>query len=1217
MEQVHGVDVSWMTHGSPKGKCRLLSKRTLPLLSPPEQNNPRCDGSDGSTVVLTLGTDKSNNNNNTSPSSKTPAPAQPRQIPTSSPGSNGAQPSTDSPTPNGSANGHAEAPSPSNGINIPKRPGRSASIDGKSPTGTPPGRRNSWFSNISAKFSSSSPPVNGSPPPQPPLSPTDPAEPAPPKITPTKNAVLQHASRHEGNGPYTPAPPRSGPPGFLGVFRRLSSSSNGGLGAGGKLTHGLVERKTLNVDQARERCPISELQGAKLRRVAFSVDVEIAPMPRYAESDTISPKTIDKSQKKKLTEKGEGEALKNPKTVEAQKESDGVIKTTGESLPKEPAKEGQEKDKPTKEDAAPVIEKEKDTTKKKEKKKKSEEERKARKEKKRKLAEANGSIPMEIHYDSSDSTADDDSHSGKTTQKTTAYPTTNPVRVYRRCCQLRETPILKKITEQLTNNTNVSTSTGLVEKLDLTGYWLQLPDLITLGDYLAVVPVKEVLLENSGLSDEGLRVILAGLLAAKKPATRRRKPKHEHELQGGVVERLVLKNNKLGPDGWKHLSLFLYLCRSLKYLDVSNIPFPRQPQTNQNGTLPNGAQLPRSISDIFSKALGERLGGSDLELVNFGETGATVEQLGAVIDGLIKCGVRRLGLAHSHIDDEGMQHVVKFLKSKSCEGLDLGGNELADSMETLASAINEDSGLKALGLAGCGLTPSSLCKILPALIKLKDFRFIDLSHNHALFESTPSAVGLLRRYVTPRRPCGSSSLTVSRYIPKMVALRRIHLEDVEMTAEQTIALVEIVPESPSLAHISIRGNSELLKLADAQTEEAQEEACALYASLLSAARVSRSIICVDIEVPSDKSGEIVKAMAKQVVAYCLRNMERFHDADVVLSEPQQGEPDDKLPPYPDVLVHLVGHDVLDGNESGDDGSAPDEDYVIGGTGVVKALTCCLQNRGDESRRQSGEFIRDVENGVASPRPALTTGGKAKDMSKHLLASARKIQLRLQPALSKARAHPEDEMGLRKLIFLDDTLKSIIKRFEDEYPDTRESAATRPRASTLSTADELSISVPSTEDAGVALSDNEDESDLHGVRPSSRSNSTLSRSLAKEEGRILRAGHRFRVAFLNQEQINLLNTIDDIGSDPKHVRMLHEMAEDLGGEILELANEKGALRAFREHKELAFRSMEESDPDHWARFVESQQKAQANITVPSAVKNGETPSAAANESAIAD
>lgn len=553
----------------------------------------------------------------------------------------------------------------------------------------------------------------------------------------------------EGNGPYTPAPPKASQAGILGVFRRLSSSGGSGL-ANGKLGNGLVERKILNVDQNRERCNISELKEAKLRRVSFCVDVEIAPMPKYAEGETQQSKPADKSQKKKLTEKGEGDALKNPQAVEAQKEAEEAAKVPNGAAAASPEPEPTESKADTHDGAADEApsaagpDQEKETTKKKEKKKRSEEERKARKEKRRKLAEDNGSVPIEIHYDSSDSTSE--ARSGAATPKSSSHPTTNPARIYRRCCQLRETPILKKITEQLMDSNNAKSSAGTVNKIDLTDYYLQLPDLITLGDYLAVVPVKEIILENCGLSDEGLRVILAGLLAAKMPPiSRRKKPKHELESQGGLVERVVIKNNKLGPDGWKHVSLFLYKCRSLKYLDISHIPFPRQAPAAKNGNLPNGIHIPRSISDVFSKALADRLGGSTLEMVNMGETEPSMEQLGTIMDGIIKCGVRRLGLAHNSLDAEGMKHVERYLAAGFCEGLDLGGNDINDHVESLAGCLDQEHAIWALSLSSCNLTPSSLGKLFPVLAKLKGFRFIDLSHNQELFQNKPSALGLLRR----------------------------------------------------------------------------------------------------------------------------------------------------------------------------------------------------------------------------------------------------------------------------------------------------------------------------------------------------------------------------------------------------------------------------------------------------------------------------------------
>jgi hypothetical protein len=442
----------------------------------------------------------------------------------------------------------------------------------------------------------------------------------------------------------------------------------------------------------------------------------------------------------------------------------------------------------------------------------------------------------------------------------------------------------------------------------------------------------------------------------------------------------------------------------------------------------------------------------------------------------------------------------------------------------------------------------------------------------------------------------------------METLKRVHLADVSMTPEQAISIAEILPEVKGLAHINLLENTELVKLADAKTEDLQEEACALYASLLAATRVSKTIVCVDVDVPSEESGEVVKAIAKQVVAYCLRNMERVPVAEIssAISAVLAGSQDAKEPPYPDVLAHLVGHDALQDDTDGDTESAPDEDYVIGGTGVVKALTCCLKNRGDDSRRQSGEFIRDVEEGhhTAAVETTRLPPGKAKDMSKHLLMSARKIRIRLQPALAKAKANPgDDKHNLRKLMFLDTTLAGIIKRFEDEFPDTRVHVGAhrvpKPIGSPLEQTS-TSASAPETEPYPDAVpSDGEEDTEVHPA-PLSRSNSVLSttaRALAAQEGRVLRAGHRFRANIITQEHFDLLSSLDAIEADPNHAPMLQELVEELGDEeLLQKMRDKGVMRTYKEDKDEIFEKLRQKDPDHWERFRESLEKAKANVTV---------------------
>ncbi|PMD15536.1 cell wall biogenesis protein-like protein Mhp1 [Hyaloscypha hepaticicola] len=1091
---------------------------------------------------------------------------------------------------------------------------KTITLNGSLPkSGTPSpttGRRNSWLSSISSKFSSSpgahpNQAQNSSPPAS--TTPTIPEVPVPTGPSAPKNAILPHAVKASGDVPYTPAPVKTGQPSFLqSALRRLSSSGGQLSGPHKAIQHGLCERRVLNVDPNRERCHISDLDQSKLRRVAFCVDVEIASGPRYHHDSVNDEKKKEQKERKRLTERGEAEALKNPLAVTEEKEVDGVLKTTGENVPKGSAPElPKEASETTKEVDDENVAVDKETTKKKEKKKRSEEERKARKEKKRKLAEANGTVPVELVRDGSDSSLS--TTTGTATPKTQASPTTDPVRIYRRCCQLRETPILKKITEQLGAAPTNLGPPGVVAKLDLTGYWLQLPDLVTLGDYLAVVPVKELVMENCGLTDEGVRVILAGLLAAKNPDWERKKVKKTkwgEVPQGGFVERVVFKNNsKIGKDGWHYICTFIAMCRSLKSMDLSKVPFPQPPAgTPVHGpghlthTTSRSSTTHPELSYLLSQAIGERLAGREFELLNVAECGMTTEQLSYLIDGVIKSGLRRLGIAGNNITPEGMQHVARYIRDGKCEGLDLGGNDLKNQLGVIADALTENNALYALSLADCNLTPESLWALFPALAKLKNFRFIDLSQNHGLFDSEPTALSLLRRY-----------------LPKLPTLKRIHLTDVSMTPEQAIALAEILPESPNLAHVNIMENPKLAMLSDARDEANQEEACALYASLMAAVRVSKTIICIDIEVPSPESSEVVKALAKQVVAYCLWNMERGPVAEIsqaaaAISEPHGGE---KEVAVPDVLLHLVGHVEGFHENHDEDEPAPDEDYVIGGTGVVKALGICLRNRVNDTRRPSADraFSDSPEggSGSATPRSPLPSGGKAKDMSKNLLGSARKIRARLQPALVK-ESRTGDRNSYQRLLFLDQTLEGMIKRFEDEFPETRlPSSVTSPPLPDMglaSPAESLELNGGAEShisDTEPALAEAIASDDEEGLRPVlSRHNSDVSlasRALSQEEGRMHRFGQQFRRDMVNPDIEHGPTSTPGSQDQPMHMKLLRAMVEGTSGEeiknrilnegeesiIRELSNEASELRQV----------LKEQDPEGWVKFVESQEAAMRN------------------------
>lgn len=755
--------------------------------------------------------------------------------------------------------------------------------------------------------------------------------------------------------------------------------------AKGTSSGALCPRRVMNIDADRDRCKIPELDPSKLRRVAFCVDVEIAGTTRRSDSedDKISKANGSKKAEPKTPEKKEESSLQPDQTTPESTAGTSGVENTSEAG-------GSAKD-----DAKQPA---KEMTKKQEKKKKSEEERKERKEKKRRQAEENGSVPIQFNFD--DQNTSQKSSSSRRSPKGQDQPTTDPVRIYRRCCQLRETGVLKKMVEQISSPSSaLAESPGTVAVLDLTGFWMTQQDVATFSDWLAIVPVRKLILQNCGLTDESVRVILGALLATKtieasRNARRSKKANGgplRKEDRYGAIEKLSLKDNpKISADGWRHISLFVHMSRSLKGIDLSGIPFqsPEAPKSGPTST-PNKQIKPVSgVSTLFATALEQRFGGCRLEELVLCECSPSTEDVQKISDAARAMGLRRLGLANNNLTKGGLQHVIHYLKGGRCEGLDLGGNDLNEHIGLLSSALEKSLPLMALSLADCSISSKTICPLLQGLVCLPNFRFLDLSHNHELFPTKSDSLGGLRRY-----------------LPQMKELRRIHLADVCLRSEHAIALAEIIPDCPKLCHLNILENSAIEALAAASDASGQEEACALYASLMSAARISRTLVAIDIDVPSAENNEVVKALASQIVAYSLRNLERGELGEFSSSlEPGALEKD--IVPVPEILAHLVGsNDDID-DDIDEAKLAADEDYVIGGTGVVKALGICLGTT-DYNNIESALDKSPTASGTSTPlrRLSLAPSKKPRDMSRDLLNSARRIRARLQLALVR-----EDKAG---------------------------------------------------------------------------------------------------------------------------------------------------------------------------------------------------------------
>lgn len=361
-------------------------------------------------------------------------------------------------------------------------------------------------------------------------------------------------------------------------------------------------------------------------------------------------------------------------------------------------------------------------------------------------------------------------------------------------------------------------------------------------------------------------------------------------------------------------------------------------------------------------------------------------------------------------------------------------------------------------------------------------------------------------------------------------------------------------------------------------------------------------------------------MEQFAIAEATGNAPSIVNATAELTGPHGGAASMKEFTVPDVLMHLVGHSqgVSEGHDA--DAPAPDEDYIVGGTGVVKALQYVLGEKANDIKRTSlpPTPTGNTPTGALTPRDrpgssaGLVEGGpvQAKKMSKNLLGSARKIRDRLQPALIK-EAHSGNDLAYRRLLFLDQTLQSMIQRFEEEYPETRIGPASPKEvpseASSLTDQSNLLASSVTSNQLTEMTTNVSDEEDVDGeddpsIRPTaSRHNSDVnlaSRTLGLEEGRLHRLGQRMRREVLDSPGTMQFKDVPwQKQQQEERLKELGEKIENISGvDLKALVDEHGwedTLKKIGANYD-DLRQLQEQDPEAWESFRVAQEKAKLNM-----------------------
>lgn len=456
------------------------------------------------------------------------------------------------------------------------------------------------------------------------------------------------------------------------------------------------------------------------------------------------------------------------------------------------------------------------------------------------------------HEDDEDDASSNSSHEREVDESLEA--------IYTRCCHLREILPIPATLKQIKGKQSPLSLLRIVNPRPT------LIEILSFADFLAVVPVVIVQLDNCSLSAEMLEVILSSITGS------------QHLMA------LSMRNVVLDPPKWKLLCAFLSECSHFSRLDISIGTATSKPSSKSDSSKPEKLNRANADWELLNKALLSRNGIEEL-LIN-GCMIPTDKLKLLFTEGLSK-STKRLGLALNDLHRENLVDVREWMQRPDCvvEGLDLGGNELYDYVSELAQIMNSES-LLFLSLNTCDLVDVPQTRnMFIERCKHTHLRFLDLSGNPRLFPGFTE--------------------TLATVLPLMRNLRRINLDNVDITSSDVVRLSEAFSQCKKLSHISLLGNRRL-----------DSTACA---ALSVATQFSQTIYIIECE-PDLWPNTLQQRLAQN----CLQNMESLAGS---VSEGMKKDLDSLAPMTFDDKTSLVitgtelaksVEDILESSKKGDE-----------------------------------------------------------------------------------------------------------------------------------------------------------------------------------------------------------------------------------------------------------------------------------------------------------
>lgn len=379
--------------------------------------------------------------------------------------------------------------------------------------------------------------------------------------------------------------------------------------------------------------------------------------------------------------------------------------------------------------------------------------------------------------------------------------------IYTRCCHLREILPIPATLKQLKNKHSPLTTLKMLNPKPT------LIDVFSFSDFIAIVPIKNLVFDNVSMNSEMLKVILSSL------------------INSTTIEKLSLKNVPIDEIGWKYLCKFLSRNKSISKLDIS--------QMKVKSDLPLSQHRSEMDWSLFINTLAHR--GGLVELILNGCKLSTLDFCRLIDEGL-SISTKRLGLVSMDLNFDQLKKLASWITSEysTCEGVDLGFNDLSidNNLKPLIKKLanNKNPRLAHMSFNSTGLTNvEDAALLIRSLSKLTNLNFLDLSNLKQIF---PGIMPYL-----------------NKYLPRFPNLQRLHLDSNELSTKSFSILSGIIPKCVHLIHLSIMNQTSI--------------SYAAAATLYSAVKSSKTMLNLDIDY------DLIDEKINSRIAVCLmRNMER-------------------------------------------------------------------------------------------------------------------------------------------------------------------------------------------------------------------------------------------------------------------------------------------------------------------------------------------------------